>query len=52
MQLCENTADLEIVGIGKLECRPIVGTANSCYVPWEVRDLRIVAIYSLVMPIP
>ena len=41
MQLCENTADLEIVGIGKLECRPIVGTANSCYVPWEVRDLRI-----------
>lgn len=41
MQLCENTADLEIVGIGKLECRPIVGTANSCYIPWEVRDLRI-----------
>lgn len=41
MQLCENVADLEIVGIGKLECRPVIGAANSCYVPWEVRDLRI-----------
>lgn len=41
MQLCENVADLEIVGIGKLECRPIIGNANSCHVPWEVRNLRI-----------
>ena len=41
MQLCENVADLEIVGVGKLECRPVTSTANSCHIPWEVRDLRI-----------
>lgn len=41
MQLCENVADLEIVRIGKLECRPVIGAADSCHVPWEVRDLRI-----------
>ena len=36
MQLCVNVADLEIVGIGKLECRPIIGNANSCHVPSQL----------------
>jgi Protein of unknown function (DUF1822) len=46
MRLTTNTADLEVVGLGRLECRPISTTAlNStdpvCYVPTEVHDDRI-----------
>jgi hypothetical protein len=46
MRLTINTADLEVVGLGRLECRPISTTAlNStdpvCYVPTEVHDDRI-----------
>lgn len=41
MQLCNDTSDLEIVGVGKLECRPIRSNADSCQIPLEVRDLRI-----------
>ncbi len=41
MQLCSNVADLEISGVGKLECRPITNSADSCHIPLEVRELRI-----------
>ncbi|WP_144870528.1 DUF1822 family protein [Hyella patelloides] len=41
MQLCNNTADLEIPGVGKLECRPVKSAASSCQIPLEVWDLRI-----------
>ena len=40
MQLCSNVADLDIPGIGKLECRPVKSTATSCLIPLEVWDLR------------
>ena len=41
IQLCSNVADLEIPGVGKLECRPIKSSADSCQIPLEVRELRI-----------
>lgn len=41
MQLCENVADLDISGVGKLECRPIKSGADSCYIPLEVSELRV-----------
>lgn len=41
MQISSNVADLEITGIGKLECRPIKNSASSCHIPMEVWDLSI-----------
>ncbi len=41
MQLCENVADLNLIEVGKLECRPIKSSDSSCHVPLEVWDLRI-----------
>ncbi len=42
MRLCNNVADLDIPGVGKLECRPIQTTsASSCQIPLEVWNLRI-----------
>ncbi|MDJ0576994.1 MAG: DUF1822 family protein [Xenococcaceae cyanobacterium MO_234.B1] len=41
MRLCNNVADLDIPGVGKLECRPIKSSASSCQIPMEVWDLRI-----------
>jgi hypothetical protein len=41
MQVCSNVSDLDIPGVGKLECRPIKISASSCRIPLEVWDLRI-----------
>lgn len=36
MRLCTDVADLEVTGIGRLECRPHRGSGSTCYVPPEV----------------
>ena len=36
VQLSADVADLEVVGIGRLECRPVASGAATCYVPPEV----------------
>jgi len=41
MQLAGNIADLEVEGLGKLECRPIRQGEKICPVPPETWDLRI-----------
>ncbi len=41
MRLCSNVADLDIPGVGKLECRPMKSSASSCQIPMEVWDLRL-----------
>ncbi len=41
MQICANVADLNILDLGKLECRPLKNLDSSCYIPMEVWDLRI-----------
>ena len=41
MQLCSDSADLAISGVGKLECRTVKTGADSCQIPLEVWDLRI-----------
>lgn len=35
-RLCADVADLEIIGIGRLECRPLITDAQTCYIPPEV----------------
>lgn len=41
MRTCNDVADLDILNLGKLECRPIRGTDSSCYIPMEVWNLRL-----------
>jgi hypothetical protein len=41
MQMLADTADLEIMGQGKLECRPVLPEATSCYIPPETNADRI-----------
>ncbi len=41
MRTINNVADLDLPGRGKLECRPIKTTADSCYIPMEVWDSTI-----------
>ncbi|OWY67213.1 hypothetical protein B7486_32570 [cyanobacterium TDX16] len=41
MRACVDTADLEILGLGRLECRAIATDASTCYVPPEVWEDRI-----------
>lgn len=41
MRLCADVADLEVIGIGKLECRPLKTFQSSCQIPLEVWDLRV-----------
>ena len=41
VQLCANIADLEVEGIGKLECRALQAGEMNCYVPPEVWENRI-----------
>lgn len=41
MQISCNVADLNISGIGKLECRPIKSSVSHCLIPPEVRDSSI-----------
>lgn len=41
MQLFFDQADLNLKGVGKLECRPVLPGKNQCYIPEEVRNDRI-----------
>lgn len=41
VRLCADVADLEVTGIGKLECRPLKMQEQICYVPPEVWSDRI-----------
>lgn len=41
VQLCANIADLEVEGLGKLECRSLQAGDRNCYVPPEVWEDRI-----------
>jgi hypothetical protein len=41
MRACDNVADLDIVDLGKLECRPLQSSDISCHIPMEVWDLRL-----------
>jgi hypothetical protein len=41
MRICSNVADLNILDLGKLECRPLKNFDSSFYIPMEVWDLRI-----------
>jgi Protein of unknown function (DUF1822) len=41
MRLCADVADLEIVSIGRLECRPLRTSETHCSVPQEVWESRI-----------
>jgi hypothetical protein len=40
-RLCADVADLEIIGVGRLECRPLKPQNQTCYVPPEVWSDRI-----------
>lgn len=40
-RLCADVADLEITGVGRLECRPVQKHKQNCYVPPEVWSDRI-----------
>jgi Protein of unknown function (DUF1822) len=41
MRACDNVADLDILDLGKLECRPLQSSDTSCHIPMEVWDLRL-----------
>lgn len=38
VRLCVNTADLEVTGIGRLECRPMKVHEQICHIPPECQD--------------
>ncbi|NES23368.1 MAG: DUF1822 family protein [Symploca sp. SIO3E6] len=41
MRMLSNVADLEVTGVGRLECRPLQADESSCYIPPEVWQERI-----------
>jgi Protein of unknown function (DUF1822) len=41
IRLCANVADLELPGIGRLECRPVLSSQDSCYIPHETWNERV-----------
>ncbi|NET57701.1 MAG: DUF1822 family protein [Symploca sp. SIO2E6] len=41
MRMVANVADLEVVGVGRLECRPLGAQQSSCYIPPEIWQERI-----------
>lgn len=41
VRLCADVADLEIPGIGRLECRPYSSSQPACYIPPEVWSERV-----------
>lgn len=41
VRLCANVADLQVTGVGRLECRPIGADEQTCYIPPEVWQDRI-----------
>jgi hypothetical protein len=36
LRLCANVADLEVTGVGRVECRPHLNSQPNCYIPPEV----------------
>lgn len=40
-RMCADVADLEVIGVGRLECRPLRVHEQSCYIPPEVWSDRI-----------
>ncbi|PAX52929.1 DUF1822 family protein [Brunnivagina elsteri] len=47
LRLCTDVSDLEVSGIGRLECRPMCASGKSCYIPPETWNQR--AAYVVVM---
>ncbi len=41
LRLCANVADLEAIGAGRLECRPLHVSETLCHIPQEVWESRI-----------
>ncbi len=41
VRMCADVADLEVTGVGRLECRPVRKHQQSCYIPPEVWSERI-----------
>src|SRR5919202_2466220 len=41
LRLCADVADLEVTGVGRLECRPHTTSHSTCYIPPEVWSDRI-----------
>ena len=41
LRTLDNVADLNILGLGKLECRPVKNSDSSCHIPMDVWDLRL-----------
>ncbi len=41
VRLCADVADLEVIGVGRLECRPLLNLSLTCSIPPEVRSERI-----------
>ena len=41
LRTLDNVADLNILGLGKLECRPVKNSETSCHIPMDVWDLRL-----------
>ena len=41
MRTCDDVADLDILNLGKLECRPIRSNDSSCHIPMEVWNSRL-----------
>jgi hypothetical protein len=41
VRMCADVADLEVTGLGRLECRPVGRHQQTCYIPSEVQSDRI-----------
>ncbi|NER30175.1 MAG: DUF1822 family protein [Symploca sp. SIO1C4] len=54
MRMTTNIADLEVIGRGRIECRPISAwereTNSQCYLPTEVQDERIAYVVMQIEP--
>jgi Protein of unknown function (DUF1822) len=48
LRLCTDVSDLEVLGIGRLECRPIDASLNRCYIPAETWNQRIAYIVVMI----
>ncbi|BAZ45521.1 hypothetical protein NIES4102_25450 [Chondrocystis sp. NIES-4102] len=41
MRICDDVADLHLEDLGKIECRPLKRSDDSCYIPMDVWDFRL-----------
>lgn len=48
LRLCMDVSDLEVSGVGRLECRPIRASLKGCYIPAETWNQRIAYIVVLI----